>query len=93
MEEKKENGIPEGVGYLLGFAMGITSFFLFGIIMENIALGIAWFTSGYAFGMALEIEDSEPMTSKQKNMAVFSGITGIAIFLLSILFVNILHII
>jgi hypothetical protein len=92
MKEKKENGIPEGIGYLLGIAMGVASFFLFGIVMENIPMGIAWFTSGYAIGIVLEKEGPEPMTSKQRNMAVLSGISGIVVFTLSILYFNILPI-
>jgi hypothetical protein len=80
--------LPEGIGYILGIAIGMPSFIIFGFVIENIPLGIAWLLAGYAIGITLEGENQKSLTLKQKKYAVLSVISGAIMFAIYILLFN-----
>jgi hypothetical protein len=80
--------LPEGVGYILGIAIGMPSLIIFGFVIDNIPLGIAWLMAGYAIGITLEGENQKSLTLKQKKYAVLSVISGAIMFAIYILLFN-----
>ncbi len=82
------NHLPEGVGYILGITIGMPTLLIFGFVLDNIPLGVAWLLAGYALGITLEGENQKSLTMKQKKYAVLSIISGVIIFLIYILLFN-----
>jgi hypothetical protein len=88
MNVSKLSELPEGIGYILGIAIGMPSLIIFGLVMENIPLGVAWLMAGYALGITLEGENQKSLTIKQKRCAVLSVISGAVIFAIYVLLFN-----
>jgi hypothetical protein len=81
--------IPRGIGYAIGTMIAIISFIVIGILLGNIPLGVAWFTSGYAIGFTLEGENQKPFSIKQKRLAASSVISGGVSLVLTLILFNV----
>lgn len=79
MKDVRYDPLPKGAGYIIGFAIGMPMFVVFGMLMDNFALGFACLISGYAIGLALESHKPQHLTVKQKKIAVVSMISGIIV--------------
>ena len=89
MNYRNPKRMPCGFGYAIGTAMAVVSFYLIGIVMGNIPLGVGWFASGYAFGFTIEGENQKPFSIRQKRLAASSIISGGISLVLSLFLFNV----